>query len=73
MNGIGGGARIGNRRSRCATCNNFNQNVMRYTRTRLKERHTEEYNRIRLEVEIELYKRVLESFKRRYPGSEPLT
>lgn len=69
MSGVGGGARIGNRRSQCTTCNNFAQNVMRHTRKRLMELHTEEYARIRLEVEIELYRPVLEDFKTRYPGS----
>lgn len=67
MNGIGGGARIGNRRSMCQTCNNFVQNVMRHTRKRLLELHPEEYNQIRLEVEIDLYPRVIEEHKRRYP------
>lgn len=60
--GLGGGARIGNRRSLCRTCNNFAQNVMRHTRNRLKEKYAEEYERIRLEVEIELYRKVLKDF-----------
>ena len=65
MQGVGGGARIGNRRSQCTTCNNFAQNVMRHTRKRLMEEHPEEYRRIRLEVEVELYGGVIEEFKRR--------
>jgi hypothetical protein len=32
---------------------------MRMTRKRLKELHAEEYEKVRVEVEIELYKRVL--------------
>lgn len=60
--GLGGKARIGNRRSQCSTCNNFAQNVMRHTRKRLKELHEEEYERIRVEVEIDLYRKVLKGF-----------
>lgn len=69
MHGVGGGARIGNRRSQCATCNNFAQNVMRGTRKRLMETHADEYKRIRLEVEIDLYRQVKADFDVRYPGS----
>jgi len=57
---VGGGARIGNRRSQCTTCNNFAQNVMRMTRKRLKEAHAEEYEVIRLKVELDLYPQVVE-------------
>lgn len=60
--GIGGRARIGNRRSRCDTCNNFAQNVMRLTRKRLKELHEEEYEQVRVRVEIDLYPQVIESW-----------
>ena len=62
LHGIGGGARIGNRRNRCETCNNFAQNVMRMTRKRLKERHEEEYISIRVQVELDLYPQVIENF-----------
>lgn len=57
---IGGKARIGNRRSHCSTCNNFAQNVMRLTRKRLKELHEDEYAQIRVEVEIEIYRRLID-------------
>ncbi len=60
--GAGGGARIGNRRNRCTTCNNFAQNVMRMTRKRLKELHEVEYEQIRLKVELDLYPQVIEDF-----------
>ena len=60
VHGVGGGARIGNRRSQCTTCNNFAQNVMRMTRKRLKEAHAEEYEVIRLKVELDLYPQVVE-------------
>ena len=60
--GIGGMARIGNRRSQCTTCNNFAQNVMRLTRKQLKERHSAEYDEIRLKVEMDLYPQIMESW-----------
>lgn len=62
MHKVGGKARIGNRRSQCTTCNNFAQNVMRLTRKRLKEMHEEEYEQIRLRVEMDLYPQVMESW-----------
>lgn len=64
MRGVGGGARIGNRRNRCSTCNNFAQNVMRMTRKRLKEQHEDEYARIRMQVELDLYPQVIEDWTR---------
>jgi ribosomal protein L19E len=67
MRGAGGGARIGNRRARCTTCNNFAQNVMRMTRRRLKELHEEEYAVIRLQVEADLYPQVIEDFISSHP------
>lgn len=66
MRGAGGGARIGNRRNRCTTCNNFAQNVMRLTRRELKALHEDEYETIRLRVELDLYPQVLEDFNRIY-------
>jgi hypothetical protein len=54
--------RIGNRRGRCDTCNNFNQAVMRLTRARLKELHADEYERLRLQVEMDLYPGVIEKW-----------
>lgn len=62
MRGHEGGARIGNRRNSCTTCNNFNQNVMRMTRKRLKERYEEEYKVIRAQVEFDLYPQVIEDW-----------
>jgi hypothetical protein len=69
MRGAGGAARIGNRRNRCTTCNNWAQNVMRLTRKVLKERHEDEYAQIRARVEKDLYPQVLEDFIRAHPGS----
>jgi hypothetical protein len=69
MRGIGGGARIGNRRNRCDTCNNFAQNVMRLTRKALRERYRDEYEAIRLRVEMDLYPQVLEDHVRVHPAS----
>jgi hypothetical protein len=57
--------RIGNRRNACTTCNNFGQNVIRISRQRLKEKHTEEYNEIRLQVELDLYPQVIEEWSAR--------
>lgn len=62
-----GGARIGNRRNQCTTCNNFAQNVMRLTRRRLKEQHAEEYERIRVQVELDLYPQVVQRFMDEHP------
>lgn len=67
LHGIGGGARIGNRRNRCETCNNFAQNVMRLTRRRLKERHEDEYVAIRYQVELDLYPQVIDDFSAKLP------
>lgn len=64
LRGVRGGARIGNHRNRCATCNNFAQNVMRMTRKRLKEAHEQEYEQIRYSVELDLYPQVIEDFDR---------
>jgi hypothetical protein len=68
MRGRGGAARIGNRRNSCDTCNNFAQNVMRLTRKRLADAHQNEYARLRLEVEVNLYPQVIETFNRKHPG-----
>lgn len=70
--GLGGGARIGNRRSVCTTCNNFAQNVMRMTRKRLKERHEDEYEAIRLQVEADLYPQVLDDWRAMENPVDPL-
>ncbi len=71
MNHVGGKARIGNRRSLCTTCNNFAQNVMRLTRSRLKALYSEEYEKIRLEVEMELYRRLLDGYDEKYSAVRP--
>jgi hypothetical protein len=43
-------------------CNNWAQNVMRMTRKRLKERHPDEYEEIRRQVERDLYPQVLDDY-----------
>lgn len=65
--GVGGGARIGNRRHDCATCNRWAQNVMRRTRARLKELHADEYERLRLEVERDLYAQIVDDYRAEHP------
>ena len=67
MRKIPGGCRIGNRRNKCATCNAWAQNVMRLTRKRLMELHRDEYERLRMLVEADLYPQVIEDHNRRYP------
>lgn len=57
--GIVGGCRIGNRRNECDSCNAFAQRVLRKTRTRLAEAFADEAAAIRLQVEIEEYRRML--------------
>jgi hypothetical protein len=69
MRGFGGRSRIGNRRSRCNTCNNFAQNVMRVTRRELVKLHGEEYMAIRLRAELELYPKVITDFTEAHPLS----
>lgn len=65
--GIAGNCRIGNRRNGCGTCNAFAQNVLRISRQRLRELHPEEYDAIRLRVEIDLYPQVIERDAQKYP------
>lgn len=67
MKGYGGRARIGNRRGRCSTCNNFAQSVMRNTRKQLIELHAEEYMNLRLKAELEVYPEVLKTFISLHP------
>lgn len=62
MRGIGGAARVGNRRTECLTCNQFATTVGRISRQQLKERHVEEYEEIRAVVERELYPQIIEDF-----------
>lgn len=63
--GAGGSARIGNYRSVCATCNNFSQTVRRVTMRRLQDLHREDYDRIRVRVEVDLYPQVIEEWSER--------
>lgn len=65
--GRGGASRIGNRRNKCTTCNNFAQNVMRMTRKRLLEAYAEEYQQIRWKVELDLYPQVIEDYVAEHP------
>lgn len=67
MRGHVGRSRIGNRRNRCTTCNNFAQNVMRLTRKLLMERYPTEYQQLRLRAELDLYPQVLEDFLDTHP------
>ena len=60
-----GGNRIGNRRSHCSTCNAFAQNVMRLASKRLKELHGDEYEKLRIQVERDLYPQVIEDFSKK--------
>lgn len=62
-----GANRIGNRRSTCDVCNNFSQNVMRIARKRLKDLHEEEYQRIRMQVELDLYPQVISDWNEMHP------
>jgi hypothetical protein len=62
MAGFEGGARIGNRRSECTTCNNFAQAVRRLTLTRLKERFPADYEELRLRTEMDLYPGEIDKF-----------
>lgn len=70
MRGNEGKARIGNRRNRCTTCNNFAQNVMRLTRRALVDKFPDEYARIRARVELDLYPQVIEDWNSRHPTED---
>jgi hypothetical protein len=65
QNGRGGEARIGNRRRECPTCNAFAQNVMRLAFRRFREREPEQWQALRLAVELDLYPNVIEAFAAR--------
>ncbi|QGZ16796.1 hypothetical protein PBI_DEWDROP_152 [Microbacterium phage Dewdrop] len=54
--------RIGNRRGTCDTCNNFSQAVRRNVAKRLHAIHAEEAERLRLQVELDLYPGVIEKW-----------
>lgn len=60
--GRGGHASIGGDRSRCTTCNTFMANVLRITGKRLRERHEAEYQRLKLEVIVDLYPQIIERY-----------
>lgn len=64
--------RIGNQRERCRTCNNFSQAVMRLTRSRLIKLYADEYQRLRLQVEHDLYPQVIQNWETAHPwASDP--
>lgn len=66
LHGHGGLARIGNRRGRgCETCNSFSRQIERVAARRLKEKYLAEYERFRMQAELDLYPQVIESFSRR--------
>lgn len=67
MRGRKGGARIGNDRNKCSTCNNFAANVARLARRELVDHHFEEYSVIALRVELDLYPQVIEDFVASHP------
>jgi hypothetical protein len=71
MKGLGGVARIGNRRNSCKVCNQFAQAVRRRTWARLVDLHKEEFDQLRLVVELELYPNVIDQFLLRYPQARP--
>ncbi len=60
--GFEGGARIGNRRTSCTTCNNFAQATRRLTLVRLKERYPADYEELRLRTEMDLYPQVIDTY-----------
>lgn len=57
---ITGYNRIGNRRGQCNTCNRFNQAVKRQVAARLADLHPDEVEKLRLQVEQDLYPGVIE-------------
>ncbi len=57
-----GKVRIGNRRRACATCNNWAANVSRLTAKQLRERHSREWELLRLKVEMDLYPQVIADY-----------
>ena len=67
MAGVGGGARIGNRASVCRTCNRWNSAVRRMTGQRLKAAHEDEYESLRIQVEMDLFGSVIEDWNVRHP------
>jgi hypothetical protein len=58
--------RIGNMSGYCRECNRFKQQVRRLTARRLAALHPEEYERLRLGIELDLYPLVIEQFDIRH-------
>lgn len=56
------GHRIGNRRNRCETCNNFVAAVARQTQKRMQQQNPEIWAQTKLQVEMDLYPRVIEKW-----------
>jgi len=63
MRGIGGMARLGNRRTECRTCNVFATATGRIARQRLRERYPEEFTQLLAVAEQELYPQIIEDFE----------
>ena len=62
--GRGGHASIGGDRSKCTTCNTFMANVLRITSKRLRAGHEAEYQKLKLQVILDLYPQIIERFIR---------
>lgn len=58
-----GAARIGNKRRNCQTCNRFFQRVTRLASQKLRDRHRDEWDQLRVETEIEVYRDVISRWK----------
>lgn len=59
VGGEGQLARIGNRKTRCGTCNRFAQSVRRLVARRLTDAHPEQAARLRESAEREVYVRLV--------------
>jgi hypothetical protein len=66
--GRGGGARIGNKRRHCRTCNTWAANVSRLLAKRLKEKFPDEAAALRLQIEADMYPQVIEDYLRQGPS-----
>lgn len=60
-------ARIGNRKTKCRTCNRFAQAVRRLVARRLTDAHPDEAQRLRLTAEVEVYDQITHASGTRYP------
>lgn len=56
--------RVGNRRAACSTCNAFAQRVRRQVLARIQRSLPNEYERLKAEVEAELYAQLTEGQER---------